>query len=207
MSAARENNGPGIRYIMGPISARVPLRIHFFPDLSIESLMHDIESQLSSMVGFEHCAMKVLSKETGFQSMPKQAVFSWNPLGNDVSSKRIVCHDKEAAPAVLDYRADLSMPFAHGYGLLFVVYEHGEHITIHASWDPSLVTTDLISRLFDRFGSFLLLIIKTRSVTVSELLYENREGQLGQMANSESQRAGLPPETALALRGRAIGGP
>lgn len=200
MSAARESNCPGINYIMGPISARVPLRIRLFPDLSIENLMHDIESQLSSMIGFEHCAMKVLSKETGFQSMPKQAVFSWNPAGNDLSSRRIICHDKEAAPAVLDYRADLSMTFAHDYGLLFEVYEHGEHITIHASWDPALVSADLMSRLFDRFGSFLLLIIKTRGVTVSKLLFENSLGQLGEMANSESQRAGLPPETALALR-------
>lgn len=207
MSAGRESNGPGIKYIMGPISAPVPLRIRFFPDLSIESLMHDIESQFSSMIGFEHCAMKVLSKETGFQSMPKQAVFCWNPPGNDLSSKRIICHDKEAAPAVLDYRADLSMPAAHDYGLLFEVYEHGEHITIHASRDPNLVSADLISRLFDRFGGFLLLIMKTRGVTVSKLLFENRVGQLGQMANSESQRAGLLPEQVLALRERVSGGP
>ena len=207
MSAARESNGPGIKYVMGPISARVPLWIRFFPDLSIESLMHDIESQFSSMIGFEHYAMKVLSKETGIQNMPRQAVFSWNTPGNDLSSKRIICHDKEAAPAVLDYRADLSMPFAHDYGLLFEVYEHGEHITIHASGDPALVSADLIHRLFDRFGSFLLLIIKTRGVSVSKLLFENGMGQLGQMANSESQGAGLPPETTLPLRERATGGP
>lgn len=190
---------------MGPISARVPLRIRLFPGLSIESLMHDIETQLSSMIGYEHCAMKVLSKENGLRCMPKQAVFSWNPPGVDSSSERIVCHDKEAAPAVLDYSADLSWTFAHDYGLLFEVYEHGEHITIRASWDPNLVSADLINRLYDKFRSFLLLIIRMRGVTVSELLFENRVDQY--MANCESQRAGVLPDPALAFRERAIDGP
>ena len=162
--------------------------------------MHDIETQFSSMIGFEHCAMKVLRKETGFQSMPKQAVFSWNPLGSDLSSKRIVCHDKEAAPAVLDYREDLSVPVAHDYGLLFEVYEHGEHITIYATWDHVLVSADLITRLFDKFGSSLLQIIRTRGVTVSELLSENRVGRSRQMAHFEPQRAELAPEQKLSLR-------
>lgn len=167
--------------------------------------MHDIKTQFRSMVGYEHCAMKILSKETGLRSIPKQAVFSWNPRGIDSSSERIVCHDKEAAPAVLDYRADLTWNFAHDYGLLFEVYEHGEHITIRASWDPHLVSADLITRLFDRFRSFLLFIIRARGVTVSELLFEDKVGQ--STANSEPQRAGLPPEPALAFRERAAGGP
>ncbi|KAL9073584.1 MAG: hypothetical protein Q9161_002824 [Pseudevernia consocians] len=189
--SARNSNVPGIRHMMGPISARVPLRIHFFPNLSIENLMRDIETQLLSMVGFEHCAMSC------FQDMPKQAVFSWNPRDSDVFSKRIVCHDKEAAPAVLDYREDLSVPFAHDYGLMFEVYEHGEHITIHATWDQELVSADFISRLLEEFGSLLVSIIRTRGATVAELLSENRVGQSEQVANSDHHRAGLPPQQLL----------
>ena len=189
--SARNSNVPGIRHMMGPISARVPLRIHFFPNLSIENLMRDIETQLLSMVGFEHCAMSC------FQDMPKQAVFSWNPRDSDVFSKRIVCHDKEAAPAVLDYREDLSVPFAHDYGLLFEVYEHGEHITIHATWDQELVSADFISRLLEEFGNLLVSIIRTRGATVVELLSENRVGQSEQVANSDHHRAGLPPQQLL----------
>ncbi|KAF6222607.1 hypothetical protein HO133_000654 [Letharia lupina] len=182
MSSARESDLPGIKRTMGPISARVPLLIRFLPDLSIENLMRDIETQLSSMIGFEHCAMKVLSREAGFQNMLKQAVFSWNPPDCDLSCKRIICYDKEAAPAVLDYREDLSVPFAHDYGLMFEVYEHGEHISIHATWDQNLVSGDLISRLLEDFGSFLALIIKTRGATVVELLSVNRVCQSGRTA-------------------------
>lgn len=167
-------NPSGIKDMMGPISARIPLKIHFFPDLPIKNLMRDIESQFSSMVGFEHCAMKALSKGVGFQNMVKQAVFNWNPPDSDLTSKRIVCHDKEAAPAVLAYREDLSMPVAHDYGLMFEVYEHGEHITIYATWDHNLIPVDLRNWLFMNFESFLSSIIKTRGKTVLELLSENK---------------------------------
>ena len=174
--------------MMGAISARVPLCIRFFPDLLIDNLMRDINTQFSAMIGFEHCAMSSL------QNMPKQAVFSWNPVDSDISSKRIVCYDKEAAPAVLDYREDLSVPFAHDYGLMFEVYEHGEHLTIHATWDHNLVPKNFISRVFEDFGNFLALIIRTRGATVVELLSENRVGQSGQGGAFEPQRAALPPE-------------
>lgn len=172
--------------MMGAISARVPLSIRFFPDLSIENLMRHINAQFSAMIGFEHCAMSSL------QNMPMQAVFNWNPVDGDISSKRIVCHDKEAAPAVLDYREDLSVPFAHDYGLMFEVYEHGEHLTIRATWDHNLVSTILISRVFEDFGNFLALIIRTPGATVVELLSENKVGQSGQVAAFEPQRAALP---------------
>ena len=182
LNPARASNVSGIKHIMGPISARVPIRIRFFPDLSIENLLCDIQIQLSSMIGFEHCAMKALSSGVGFQNMLKQAVFSWNSPECDITSKRIVCHDKEAAPAVLAYREDLSVPFAHDYVLMFEVYEHDGHITTYATWDHNLVFDDFISRLFDDFGSFLALIIKTRGATMVELLSEHR------MPKSEPQQ-------------------
>ena len=188
MVSARKSSVPGIGNMMGAISARVPLRIRFFPDLSIDNIMRDIDAQFSAMVGFEHCAM------SSHQNMPKLAVFSWNPVDSEISSKRIVCYDKEAAPAVLDHREDLSVPFAHDYGLMFEVYEHGEHLIIRATWDHHLVSTSLISRLFEDFGSFLALIIRTRGATVVELLSENRVGQSGQVPAFEPQRAALPPE-------------
>ena len=188
MSSARESSVSGIKRMMGPINARVPLRIRIYPDLSIENLLRDIQTQFSSMIDFEHCAMKALSNKAGYLNTLKQAVFSWNPPNCDVSSKRIICYDKEAAPAILAYREDLSVPSAHDYGLMFEVYEHGEHITIHATWDQDFVSADLISRLFENFGSFLVLIIKKRGVTVVELLSEHR------VANFEPQRAGLAPE-------------
>lgn len=182
MNSARKNEVLGITRMMGPISTRVPLRIRFFPDLSIEDLMCDIDTQFSSMVGFEHCAMKVLSDERGFQNMPKQAVFNWNPPDSDLSSKRIVCYDKEAAPAVLAYREDLSVPSAHDYGLMFEVYEHGGHIAIYASWDHGLVSRELVSSVSDDFGGLLSLIVRTQGVTVSELLSRHRVGRLGEVA-------------------------
>ena len=158
--------------------------------------MHDIETSFTSMIGFEHCAMKSLSKEAGFQSMVKQAVFNWNPPECDLSSKRIICYDKQAAPAVLDYREDLSVPFAHDYGLMFEVYENDQHITIHANWDQNLVSTDLVSQLIEDFGSFLSLIIRTREVTMAELISANRH--CAQLANFEPrQQAGLAPERLL----------
>ena len=168
---------------MGPISARVPLRLRFSPELSIENLMRDISTQFTLMIGFEHCAMKVLSNGGSFQNMLKQAVFSWNTPGSDISSRRIICHDKEVAPAVLAYREDLLVPFAHDYGLMFEVYEHDGHIAIYASWDHNLVSADFIDRLYEDFGAFLMLIVKKRRVTVLELLAENRAGRAGESAD------------------------
>ena len=194
-SSARESSLPGIKHMMGPISARVPIRIRFFPDLSIENLMRDIKTGFLSMIGFEHCAMKALSNEADFQRTVKQAVFNWNLPDCDLSSKRIVCYDKQAAPTVLDFREDLSVPFAHDYGLMFEVYEHGEHITIRVNWDQDLVSVDLINRLIEDFGSFLSSIIRTRGVTVVELL--SAHGFYGQMAGFEPQPAGLPSERLL----------
>lgn len=194
MNPARKSDPAGISQIMGPISARVPLTIRFFPNLSIENLMRVIETQISSMNGYEHCAMKVLSRGCGLHNMLKQAVFNWNPPDTDLSPKRIVCHDKEAAPAVLAFREDLSVPFAHDYGLMFEIYEHGEHIAIYASWDQDLVSVHLVTRLFEGFASFLTAIMKRRGATVLELLSENRVSQSDQATYVQPQKAGRPPE-------------
>lgn len=195
--SARESDVPGIKRMMGPIGTRVALRICFIQDLSREDLLSDIDTQLSSMIGFEHCAMRVLSNERGLRNMPRQAVFNWNPPNSDVSSRRIVCHDKEAAPAVLAYSEDLSVVFPHDYGLMFEVYEHGEHIAIYASWDQSLVSADLVNRVSDDFVGLLPLIIRTRDVTVSELLAQLRPDQLGQVAGSGGPAI---PKSQLPLR-------
>ena len=179
--------------MVGPISARVPLQIRSFPDLPIENLMRDIDTQLSAMIGFEHCAMRALSKGTSLQNMLKQAVFSWNPPGSDLASRRIVCHDKEVAPAVLAYREDLSLPFAHDYGLMFEVYEHGQHISTYASWDQNLASADLVRRLFESFETLLTAIIKTPRATVLELLSDNRSSRSEPVSSTRMpQRAGPP---------------
>lgn len=182
MISARKSNVSGIMQIMGPISARVPLRVRLFPHLLIKDLMRDIDTQFASMAGFEHCAMRALSKGADVKNMPKQAVFNWNPPGSDVSSKRVVCHDREAAPAVLAYREDLSVPFAHDYGLLFEVYEHGEYIAIYVSWDQNLVEANLIRRLCEDFESFLVAIIKIGGGSVLDLLSEIKACRAGQVA-------------------------
>ena len=199
LNPARVSNVPGIKHIMGPISARVPIRIRFFPDMSIGKFLYGIQTQLSCMIGFEHCAMKALSSGVGFQNMLKQAVFSWNPHECDITSKRVVCHDKEAAPAVLAYREDLSVPFTHDYVLMFEVYEHDGHITIYATWDHNLVFDDFIDRLFDDFGSFLALIIKERDATVVELLSKHR------MAKSEPEQDVAPNRTGVDDKGKSKG--
>ncbi len=149
--------------------------------------MRNIGPQLSSMVGYENCAVKALSKEGAFQNIPQQAVFSWNTQDRDLSSKRIICHDKEAAPAVLAYREDLSVPFAHDYGLLFEVYEHGEHIAIYASWDHNLVSVDLVGRLVRDFEELLVLVIKREGASVRELLAEHRAGGSGKVVGLKGQ--------------------
>ena len=169
--------------MMGPISARVPLRLRFSPELSIDNLMCDISSQFTYMIGFEHCAMKVLSNGGDFQNMLTQAVFCWNTPNSDISSRRIICHDKEVAPAILAYREDLSVPFAHDYGVMFEVYEHDGHIAIYASWDHNLVSADFIDRLSEDFGAFLMLVIKKRGATVLELLAEKRNGRAEESAD------------------------
>ena len=198
LNPARASNVSGIKHIMGPISARVPIRIRFFPELSIENLLCDIQVQLSSMIGFEHCAMTALSG-SGFEDMLKQAVFSWNLPACDITSKRIVCHDKEAAPAVLAYREDLSVPFAHDYVLLFEVYEHDGYITTYATWDHNLIFDDFVSRLFNDFGSFLALTIKTRGATMVELLSEHR------MAKSEPQKDVTLNRSGVGDKGKSKG--
>ena len=174
MASARRSNIKGSKEMMGPLSARVPLRINLFPNSSLEDVMRDINNDFTSMIGFEHCAMKALHTNGGLQNLPAQAVFSWNPPGSDLSSKRIICYDKGVAPAILAYREDLSMPYAHDYGLLFEVYEHEGHVAMFASWDHDLVSTDLIYRLVEGFERFLTLITKTKGFTVGTALCERR---------------------------------
>lgn len=170
MTSARRIKFEGIKEIMGPVSARVPLRISLSLDISLETLMRSIEDQLKSMIGFEHCAMKALHPNRGLKTLRPQAVFSWNPPSNDLSSKRIIFNDKGVDPAVLAYREDLSVPYAHDYGLLFEVYDHEGHVAIFASWEHHLVSKSFISRLVDEFERFLTLILKSRGLTVREVL-------------------------------------
>ena len=169
MTSARKSNIEGIRDMMGPISARVPLRVYVFPSYTLEDLMRHINNQFTSMIGFEHCAMEASHTNGGLHNLPPQAVFSWNPPGSDLSSKRIVCQDKAVAPAVLAYREDLSVPFAHDYGLLFEVYEHGGHVAMVATWEPELVETDLIHRLMGDFRYFVMLLLKSRRLTLRKV--------------------------------------
>ena len=177
-SARKIDSNPRIADMMGPISARVPLRIRVFSTLSIENLMRDIEIQVSSMIRHENYAMQALSTDGCFKNLPKQAVFSWNPPDSDLSSKRIACHDKEAAPTVLAYREDLSVPFIHDYGLMYDIYEHEDYLIIYASWDHGLVSTDLVSQLVKDFGKFLTSIIKRPTETVGELMFAHNTGSM-----------------------------
>ena len=177
MMSARRSEAEGIKDMMGPVSARVPLRIPLFLNSSLEDLMRCIEYQLKSMVGLEHCAMEALHTNGGLQNLRLQAVFSWNPPGSDLSSKRIVCNDKRVAPAVLAYRDDLSVPYAHDYGLLFEVYDHEGHIAILASWDHHLVPKAFISLLVDEFERFLTLTLESRSLTLREVLSKPMAGR------------------------------
>ena len=181
MISARRSNIEGIKDMMGPLSARAPIRISLLPDSSLEDLMRHINNEFTSMIGLEHCAMKALHTDGGLHNLPPQAVFSWNPPGSDLSSKRIICHDKAVAPAVLAYREDLSVPYAHDYGLLFEVYEHGGHVAILASWDRNLVSADLIGRLVEGFERFLMLIIKTKDLTLREVLCDRAADRAGEM--------------------------
>ena len=170
MVPARTSEAEGIKDMMGPVSARVPLRIPLFLNSSLEDLMRCIEYQFQSMIGLEHCAMEALHTNGGLQNLRLQAVFSWNPPGSDLSSKRIILNDNGVAPAVLAFRGDLSVPYAHDYGLLFEVYDHEGHIAIFASWDHLLVAKAFIRSLVEEFERFLTLILKSSSLTVREVL-------------------------------------
>ena len=183
MTSARRSNIAGIKDMMGPLSARVPIQIYLSLNSSLEDLVRHINEVFASMIGFEHCAMKTLHTDGGLQNLRPQAVFSWNPPGNDLSYKRITCHDNAVAPTVLAYREDLSVPYAHDYGLLFEVYEHIGHVAICASWDGDRVSVDLIGQLAEDFRRFLMLIVKSRTLTLREALCEsrkaNRVGEMG----------------------------
>ena len=167
--------------MMGPISVRVPVRILFSPQTTIEILLRAFETQLSAMIGFEHCALKALSNQGDIKTMPQQAVFNWNPPGSDVSAKRIICHDKEVAPAVLAYREDLSIPYAHDYGVMFEVHEHDGHIAIQTNYDPALILDDQMKRLIWDFSTHLTCIIKKKGRTVAELLAATKAIQTGRV--------------------------
>ena len=177
MTSARRSEMEGIKDMMGPISARVPLRIHLLPNSSIEEVMRFIDNEFASMIGFEHCALEVLHTKGGLQNLPPQAVFSWNPPGSDLSSKRIICLDKAVAPAVLAYREDLSVPYAHDYALLFEVYEHDGYVAVFATWDRGPLSAELILELVEEFERFLMLILKSSKLTVREVLSDGTAGR------------------------------
>ena len=163
--------------MMGPVSARVPLRINLFPNSSLEEVMRFIDNEFASIIGFEHCALEVLHTNGGLQNLPPQVVFSWNPPASDNSSKRIICLDKAVAPGVLAYRDDLSVPYAHDYALLFEVYEHDGHVAMIATWDPAPLSAELIVELMENFGRFLMLILKSSKLTVREVLSDGTAGR------------------------------
>ena len=176
----------------GPISARVPVKISLSPNSPISYVLGDTELQLSR-IDFENVAMKALSNASHINNIPIQAVFDWKPSGSDLSSRRIACHDKQAAPAILAFREDLSSPAAHDYGLLFEVYDHGGHIAMYPSWDDKLVSADLLTQLIELFENFLTLMVKGKCATVQELFSENRAGRSGDVDDSRPGRHGLPP--------------
>ena len=195
ISPARSNSTlPNMAHMMGPVSARVPLRFHLFHTLPVETLMRDIDAQFSSMIGFEHCAIRALNLPGAAAAadfgtpleLVQAAVFAWHPPGADIAAARIVCHDRDAAPAVLAYREDLSSPLAHDFGLLVEVYEHGDHVSIYASWDPVVVAADLVARLLEDFEFFLSVVVKRRLGTVGELLSAYRACRAGPVAGFES---------------------
>ena len=155
--------------MMGPISARVPLRVYVFPSYTLEDLMRHINNQFTSMIGFEHCAVEASHTNGGLHNLPPQAVISTNPPATDISSERNVYHANAVAPAVLAYREDLSVPYAHDYGLLFEVYEHGGHVAMVATWEPELVETDLVRRLMGDFAYFVMLLLKSRRLTLRKV--------------------------------------
>ena len=86
------------------------------------------------------------------------------------------------APAVLTYREDLAVPYAHDHVLLFEVHERGEYIANVASWDHNHVSKDFIGRLFEDSASFLMLIIKSRDPSVRKVLRKSTvscDGEVG----------------------------
>ena len=60
LSPARNIKLPGIERIMGPVSARVPIRITFDKDMTTGGLLKIIGYRLLSMVGVEHYAVRAL---------------------------------------------------------------------------------------------------------------------------------------------------
>ena len=170
MSPARNIKLPGIESTMGPVSARVPVRILFDRYLTTGGLLKIIGHQLLSMVGSEHNAIRALrGKEYLFRTVT-QGVFQWHPLRSDVFNRTIICHDQDAAPAILKFRQDLSTPAAHSHGLMLDIWEEDGYISIHASWNSNLLETEKIDHLIDRFVTLFSLIIRAHGKTVGELI-------------------------------------
>ena len=187
MTSARRSNIEGIKDMMGPISARVPLRILLPPNASLEELMRSIKNEFTSMIGLEHCAMKILHPNGGMHNLPPQAVFSWNPLGSDILSARIACTDRSVAPGVLAYREDLSVAYAHDYGLLFEVYERDGYLAVYTSWDRDLVSEELIGILVGRFERFLRLMVGSEEgLSLQEVIVEDRKGEMKRVQEMNS---------------------
>ena len=188
MTSTRRSKIEGIKDMMGPISARAPLRIQLTPDASLEELMRSIENEFTSMIGFEHCAMKTLHPNGGLHNLPPQAVFSWNSLGSDFFSERIACVDRSVTPpatAILAYREDLSVAYTHDYGLLFEVYERDGYLAIFTSWDHVLVSEVFVGRLVGDFGRFLSLIVRSGGLSLRDVMMVDRAEEMERVEQME----------------------
>ncbi|KAK3176000.1 hypothetical protein OEA41_007322 [Lepraria neglecta] len=161
---------PGIERIMGPVSARVPIRITFDKDMTTGGLLKIIGYQLLSMVGVEHYAVRALRGQGFNWKSVTQGVFQWHPLRSDVFNKMIVCHDKDAALATLRFRQDLSTPANHDYGLMVDIWEEDGYISINTSWNSQLLEWRKVDHLIKRFTTLFTLIVNGHGETVGELI-------------------------------------
>ena len=195
LNPARKANSNEFEHVMGPISVPTPLRVQFSNDLTVEELMRAIKAQLWDMVGFEHHAMTALRKE-GPPNRPDvaQAVFSWNPPGSDIYTRRVLCRGSGAVPASLEYRPDLSTPATHDYGMLLDVYEHDDYVSIHTSWDSDLIDKKSVIKRVNEFGDFLISIARRQDVLgVDRMVDDMLAAQKERVRQATQQK---PPQAA-----------
>lgn len=175
MSPARKVDLPGIENIMGPVSAQVPIRVIFDNDMTIGGLQKIISYQFLSMVGVEHYAMRALRGKGFDWKSVTQGVFQWHPMRSDIFNRTIACHDKDASPATLRYRSDLSVPANHDHGFMLDIWEEDGYISIHASWNSRMLEWEKVEHMIERFATIFTLIMKGHGETVGEIMRRCRE--------------------------------
>ena len=189
MNPARKVELDGIQEIMGPVNARVPVRVPMNLTMPIQTLLSAMKSQSNQAIGMEHRAMMALQPDNVTSGHIAQGLFQWNPPDSDITGRKIVWHDEETGVASLQLRGDLSCEPTHDHGLLVCAWEQvgAESIRLSISWNSDIMETRLVSAVYDRFRSIWGSIVSGEAETIADCLspYAMRADHKGSTLSSK----------------------